>query len=50
MRNLGVPRVSMVEKGLTWHDGSMEDTVCIQHITNSCLPTRAAARGFIWRC
>jgi hypothetical protein len=41
--------VGMVEKGLTRHDGSTEDTVCIQHSTNSWLPTGAAARGFIWR-
>jgi len=39
----------MVEKGLTRHDWSMEDTVYIQHITNSCPPTGAAACGFIWR-
>ena len=39
----------MVEKGLTRHYGLMEDTVCIQYITNSYLPTRVAARGFIWR-
>ena len=45
--NYGVPRVGMVEKGLTRHDGLIEDTVCIQHSTNSYLPTRAAARGFI---
>ena len=37
----------MVEKGLARHNRSMEDTVCIQHITNSYLPTRAAARSFI---
>ena len=45
----GVPGVGMVEKGLARHGRSMEDIVCIQHITNSWLSTRAAARGFIWR-
>ena len=49
MGELGVPEVDMVEKGFTRHDWSMEDTVCIQHITNSCPPTGAATRGFIWR-
>jgi hypothetical protein len=39
----------MVEKGLTRHDGSIEDTVYIQYITNSYLPTRVAACSFIWR-
>ena len=42
-----VPKVVMVEKGLTQYGGQMEDTVCIQHIINSWLPNKVAAYNFI---